>query len=236
MLRQAGILSGIATGFLPSGKKVTTKHAHGCSFAVLPDKKGKSQIILIDGTPSNPAIQPLASLTEREQHYTNQHQTLTGEMMKQLAQIQDTIEQHQNNPEKLEASLQHLYNGELEATMNTILHTIITPEHHQRIFNLLNAYRYSPIATSDNLEEIKTFLSSQLSNSSPSTTKEHEAGSQLFDMLSSFLVRFKKNQKNLNAFDVLDSLIELSKESLDTNEYLALIVISKYLKAEKMFA
>jgi len=234
MLRQAGILAGVSKGFLPDGKKVTTKHAHACSFAILPYKKKENQIILIDGTPHNTEVQPLASLTEREQQYTKQQQLLTKEMMEKSEKIQQIIEQH-NNPEEIKKHLQPLCNGELEDVMNTFLHTTVTPKHYQRISNLLNAYRYSPIATSENLEEIKTFLSSQLSHPSDTIIKEEETGTQLFEILRTFLTRFEKNHKSLSAFDVLDSLIELSKDSLDTNEYFALTLISRYLKAEKMF-
>jgi hypothetical protein len=248
LLRQAGILSGVVLGFLPDGKKVTTQHAHGCSFALLPTKHNAPQMVLLDGTPHG-VVPSLASLSERAQQQTHQQQALGAKSLQALDTINDLINQYPNDPKAITDAIQTLYNGNLEDTMNAILHTTITAEKYQRILNMLNAYRYTPLKNSKNLGDLKAFLTQAINTDTATHILPSTAGSQLFDAVNAFVDRFakeqldkakqtnktKKREKKLAAFERLDFLITASQDILDSHEYLALAIIAKYLKAEKVF-
>jgi hypothetical protein len=190
---------------------------------------------LIDGTPHGSSVQPLQSLKERATEQAQQQQQIEQEILKNLDQINDLIEAHKGDPKALNQAIQELYNGNLEDTMNAILHHKVTSEHYQRILNIFNAYRYSPIKDTTNPAEIKAFLASQIDSTPAEDLSHQEAGSQLFGVVHSFIERFGQEGTHLEGFETLTKLIELSQEFLDQNEYLALLIIAKYLKAEKMF-
>jgi hypothetical protein len=234
LLRQAGILSGVAIGFLPDGKKVTTQHAHGCSFALFPTQTKDTQILLIDGTPHSNEVQSLPPLTTRQQQQEQQQQAVEQTTLQQLSDINDLMDKHSDFA-ALKEHLATLYNGNLEDTMNAILRYRIQPTQYHRVVNLLNAYRYSPLKSTQNAETLHNFMAKELDRPPLSSILPNEAGSQLFEAVQSFVQRFSKQNTLSNAFQKLDFLITTAQDLLTPDEYLAVLIIAKYLKAEKMF-
>ncbi|MDR0860734.1 MAG: hypothetical protein LBO09_07350 [Candidatus Peribacteria bacterium] len=201
----------------------------------MPTGKKGNQIVLIDGTPHGSSVQPLASLREREEEQTKQLQELEEKTLQELTKLTEITEQYKDDPQALKELLQPLYNGNLEDAMNAILQHQITPHHHQRILNLLNAYRYAPLPEKTSKAELQEFLVKEMEADSVSQQATPESGTQLFGEVQSFVKKVSKDKKNLPPFEVLDTLIETVQPALDQPEYLALLLISKYLKAEKMF-
>jgi hypothetical protein len=234
LLRQAGILSGVAIGFLPDGKRVTTENAHGCSFALFPTQTRDTQIVLIDGTPHGSEVLSLPPLSLRQQQQEQQQQTVKQATLQQLSDINDLIDNHSDFA-ALKEHLATLYNGNLEDTMNAILRYRIQPTQYYRVVNLLNAYRYSPLTNTQNAELLHTFMAGELDRPPLTSTLPNEAGSQLFEAVQSFVQKFSKQNTLSNAFETLDFLITTVQDLLTSDEYLAVVIIAKYLKAEKMF-
>ncbi|MDR0607436.1 MAG: hypothetical protein LBG52_03620 [Candidatus Peribacteria bacterium] len=169
--------------------------------------------------------------------HAKQQQAFEKETLERLEHINTLL--NSGDLQKVDEYVNQLYNGNLEQTMNTLLQTV-NPQQHQRIATLLNSYRYSPIQHSENEAEIKVFFAQELQHLTAHKAEgygetSHAAGTELFAMVRQFMKRFAQQKENLQAFELLDFIIKASQELLTPSESLALRIISKYLKAEKMF-
>ncbi|MFA6255823.1 MAG: hypothetical protein WC606_01445 [Candidatus Absconditabacterales bacterium] len=228
MLRKAGFLSGLIDGFMPSGSTVNTTDAHGVAFAVLPDEKGKNQIIVVDGTPHGSG-NDRPSLAEQETLRTEQEEKIEKELESALEEITKVLDT--GNKHEIDALLATMFNGNLEDLLNITLKKEVHLTHYIHLQNLLNAYRYSPLKNSDiSLPENQTFIQQEMQREEGNTTKNYQqeakAGTMLFDMTHQFVNRFthasgdilnrQKNQGNEIFLD--DGVIPTTGESVSTNE------------------
>ena len=92
LLRKAGFVSGISTGFVPEAgsTSIKTDRAHAVSYVLWPSSKavnGKPDMIIVDGTPSN--ITP--KIVEQEKKAAEVHKELSVDAEKELAQLEHIL-------------------------------------------------------------------------------------------------------------------------------------------------
>jgi len=249
MLREAGFVSGKISGFMPDSKKVTSDRAHGTAFVVWPDKEGKTKVFSIDGTPTGATLEQQkkleelgitsSSIEEKEKKAEKEMKKEKERAEKELKKIMDTIEG--DDIEKI----RKLDNGKLEDTLNTILRYEVKKSHLKVLNKVLDSFWYTPAKDID-LEEEKgrKELSKWFEDQIKSQRKEIEkedfedpAGTYLFEAVEGFVDKFIKAgyvESKVQAFNVLDGVIDNASESLNSVEKRAITTIVTYLRAKKM--
>ncbi len=245
LLRKAGILAGVATGFAAESLKVTSDMAHGVSFVVLPDKDRRNQVFSVDGTPNgtsereNQTLADLSgpSIEQDEKKAKERIEELTKEAEADLDKIERAI---------LEQDLEEikkLTNGNLENALNTILKYEVKDNNLTAINRLLSGYWYSPLSHLD-LDSSESSRYAQetlidelrrLHNGLPQETGStaQSAGSQLFDSVRNFVRRFEKENRG-HGLDLIEQIGDMAQSELSAIEKRSLAVIVNYLRAKKM--
>ncbi len=239
LLRRAGFVSGIASGFAPEpgSTSVTSDRAHAVSFVLWPNpdnKGGKPDLIIVDGTPSR--ITP--KITELE--------AKAVEIQKEL------VVDAEAEMQKLEAALQtlppedikKLANGELEKTLNQILSGV--KESHVAVMErVLNASRYAGFdvraMSKGSIEDelrFRRFLADEVRKEKETTHEiRTRRGEALFNLMLEFSERYAKDEGTggkTNALNVLEKVFDIAENSLDPVEARSAAAIVTYLRARKM--
>lgn len=162
VLRQAGILSGIAEGFMADGKNIKNTQAHACTFALLPNERGEMEKYYIDGTPGGAVEGHLPSISEMQKSWEKSQASNEKEI------IEKTSKDLEKMVEYLEGELK-LLNGDIEALLNGELKRVIAggAEKLVDINQSLGIVRFSGL----NLEnltkmeaDVKGFFEKEISN------------------------------------------------------------------------
>ncbi len=246
LLRKAGILSGVLSGFMPHNKKIAVKNAHGTAFVVWPDAEGKNMVIPVDGTPSGGSdsrmveIQSL-SLREKEKSTEREEEKLGREAEAKLDEALRLLK------DKDESAIRQLQNGELETVVNSLLRYKVKNPHFKMIEHVLENYWYSGIAeedqdTLDGKVAVQKWLQESLEDYREDfdATKESlrkPAGKMLLDIFEEYadrLVREGEVMSKTEAFNRFEKLIDLVGKRLDPDERKASLAVISYLRAEQM--
>ena len=243
ILREAGFLSGVATGFMAKGKKVTIKDAHATSFVVWPSTQGNT-IFLVDGTPNGTESNVnLPAIEERERLAKERGEALVQKAEAELEEILKAIDSHD------EQSIRTLENGKLEEVLNIILKHQVKKPHFLILERLFDYYWYTPLNKIDTeglagKVQIRQELSGAVKRlrqkgMSESAEKTAPAGQKLLEMIESFANRLVANKKTTNskqAYDLLEMIVDMAKDSLDETERKAAYTVINYLRAKKMMS
>lgn len=240
LLRKAGFVSGISTGFVPEAGStlIKTDRAHAVSYVLWPcfakASQGKPDMIIVDGTPSS--ITP--KIVEQEKKAQEIHKELGVDAEKELAQLEHILKTMD-----VEA-IKKLDNGKLEQTLNHILYGV--KQSHVDVMNrVLNASRYAGFdileMTRGSLEdqiEFRKFLEEEIHKEKSASHENRERrGEELFNTMLEFTRRFSKD-KNVHgkdeALDVLDKIFDMSRRYLDPIEERSAAAVVTYLRARKM--
>jgi len=250
LLRQANIASGYLTGYGLNGEKTaTTESAHGCSFVLYPDNKGKTRLISVDGTPSSSDEEggqvhfSEPSLEEKEKEVQEVKEEKEKEAFEELEKIEKIIASHS------EAEINKLNNGKLEEVLNNILRYSVNENNLETIETVLNAYWYSPLkdmdidSLDDNLKAT-SFIKQEMDILKLKTIKgdSHyklgEAGSKLFNVSQDFIRRFAGRKSDSDSLrqglKILEKVYDLSKNNLNEIERKTLLTIVRYLEAKNI--
>jgi hypothetical protein len=250
LLRKAGFVSGISTGFVPEpgSTSIKTDRAHAVSYVLWPSSatssakatevrkatEGKPDMIIVDGTPSN--ITP--KIIEQEKKAAEIHRELGVDAEKELAKLEDILKTMDAE------SIKKLENGVLEKTLNNILYGV-KQSHVDVMERILNASRYAGFDLLEmkrgNLEdqiEFRKFLEEEIYKEKSAAHENRERrGEELFNMMLEFTRRFEKD-KNIRgkgeALDVLEKVFDVAGKYLDPIEDRSAAAITTYLRARKM--
>ncbi len=238
LLRKAGFVSGIASGFVPEAgsTSVKTDRAHAVSYVLWPNpnKKGKPDMIIVDGTPSN--ITP--RIVEQEKKAAEVSKELTIDAEKELAELERVL-----RTMDVEA-IRRLENGALEKTLNHILYGV-KQSHVDVMSRVLNASRYAGFdileMSRGNIEdqiEFRKFLEEEIFKEKGQKHDNRERrGEELFNLMIEFERRFEKDRNvkgKEEALDVLEKIFDMSEKYLDPIETRSAVAIITYLRAMKM--
>lgn len=241
MMREAGIPSGLLSGFYPHDEIVTTANAHATAFAMWPGKKsGTCRIIQVDGTPDG------VTSSEKKLLENIQQPSLEEKMLIQEEKKQELLKEIGKKFEVIEKMLEEqdvkhireLSNGELEEIVNTILRYGVKKSHFRTIQAILNAAQYSPFNISHidindfwQREEFKTFITQEIERERKNDNNEEikPAGSEFFSLIEDF-----GRRNGPNAYQILEDIFDLMRSELDPMEARAFIATVKYLQAKKM--
>ncbi len=237
ILRQAGFISGILSGFKTEGLSAYSGDAHATSFVVWPNKNGGNEIYSIDGTPSGLGGISTLSLKEKEISRENIIKELEKNAEEDLAKILDVLNSYDSK------AIGELTNGKIEAVLNTILQFGVSKDNLKTVTNTLNAYWYTPIKDLDlnNLDD-KAEILRFFENEAKKGKDEIEEGSnihqgtKLFETIENFIQRFSKskNENRGKGFEVIENFSKLIDPILSKNEKNALVATVTYLKSKKM--
>ncbi len=239
MLRKAGFVSGIASGYVSEADStvVKTDRAHATSYVLWPNpqnKDGKPDLIIVDGTPSS--ITP--KIVEQEHKAAEIMVALTVDAEKELAGLErvlKTMDVH---------TIRQLENGKLENTLNHILYGV-KQSHVDVMSRVLNASRYAGFdileMTRGNIEdevEFRKFLEEEIYKEKTITHDVRERrGEDLFNLMIEFTGRFEKD-RNVHgkdeALDVLEKVFDVSGRVLDPIESRSAAAVITYLRAKHM--
>ncbi len=257
LLRKAGFVSGIASGFVPEAgsTSVKTSRAHATAFVLWPgssgnaldsglrrndktsenDRRGnKPDMIIVDGTPSS--ITP--KIVEQEKKAAGMGKELAVDAEKQLAELERVLKTMD-----VEA-IKKLSNGKLEQTLNHILYGVQQP-HVDVMSRVLNASRYAGFDILEmargNLEdqiEFRKFLEEEIYKEKSIFHENRERrGEELFKLMLEFTRRFEKDRNvkgKQEALDVLETVFDTAGKYLDPVEQRSAAAIVTYLRAKKM--
>ncbi|MEN9647757.1 MAG: hypothetical protein RLY57_561 [Candidatus Parcubacteria bacterium] len=235
LMRSASLVAGVGTGAVVRDGVATVAQAHAVS--VTPWPEGSSfKLTYIDGTPTigltEEETKKLAAirfptLREREKMIEQVEEKYKVDSERMIKELEERLEAGED------FAIEELQNGELEKMLNVVLKYEIEPQHTQVIEGLLNAVRYSglPVFSEeiDNQIVVKRFLEAEIKRErstsiqvSPST----DSGTHLFDISREYV-----SQDGINN---LSKVIKLVEPHLQKTERRALMLLVKYLKAEKM--
>ncbi len=251
LLRRAGIVSGVVSGFSPKGKKITTANAHGVAFVLFPDELNRNKIFTVDGTPHG--------VNEEEEKKLAELGVLAPSLEETEKVVEEGIAEAQKEAEKQldeilkvvggsdEEAIKKLSNGKLESALNTILKYSVKVSHLEALRGVMEAYWYTPVHTLDlgevkNQVEVGKFFQSQLKeirekNENNPEASEEKAGNHLFNMIKDFSDRFiaKAQTKNSEeSYALLEKVFGLVQTELNETERKAAAVIITYLRAKKI--
>jgi hypothetical protein len=236
ILRKAGFMSGVLTGFnLSDSESSYVKNAHATSFVVWPNRRGENCIFSVDGTPSG--IEGISTMSIEEKK--SLRESLMGEIKKEgeekLEEIKKILDSYD------EESIEKLTNGQLEEALNNILDYGVNKESLRTITSVFNAYWYSPIKKLD-LDQIesKIIFTSLLDDTIREVKEEGDSGEiensggKLFEVINEFIKRFSKEDKNISGFNQAKKIRDLSSSFLNKDQLKAMTVIISYLEAKKV--
>jgi len=235
VLRQAGFVSGVLSGFMPAGKSARIEHAHATAFVAWPNGRGGNEVFAVDGTPTGIEGISRPSLGEQEAIREEKIDEIKKEATEKLDEIMKILESHD------EESIKKLTNGELEKVLNTVLRYEVKQENLQAITGMLTAYWYSPMHKMD-LDKIddKTnflkFFESEIERSRDRQPVESfsDPGNKLFGTIEEFINHFAKNKTKGEGLAIMEEITGLVDSKLNATERKALTVVTTYLRAKKM--
>jgi hypothetical protein len=239
LLRKAGFVSGIASGFVPEAgsTSVKTSRGHAVSYVLWPNpgnKDGKPDMIIVDGTPSS--ITP--KIVEQEKKAAEASKELSVDAEKELVELERILKTMD-----VEA-IKNLENGKLEKTLNHILYGV-KQSHVDVMSRVLNASRYAGFdileMTRGNIGdqiEFRKFLEEEIYKEKSVVHDNRERrGEELFSLMLEFTRRFEKD-KNIKgkeeALDVLEKVFDTAERYLDPIETRSASAAITYLRARRM--
>lgn len=239
LLRRAGFVSGVASGFVPEEGSLTVRTARGHAVAYVlwpnPDnKEGKPDLIIVDGTPTSAT----PKIAEQEARAEVVHKGESGEAEKKMVELENVLKTL--NVEEIKK----LSNGVLERMLNAILYGI-KQDHVEVLSRVLNASRYAGFDVSKLLDrsdvaseiEFRKFLEQEVKAEKSILHENRERrGEELFELITDFSQRYKKDfgGDDKEAFDVLDRIFDAAKGALNPIESRSVSAIVTYLRAQKM--
>jgi len=264
LLRKAGFVSGIASGFVPEegSTSVKTSRAHAVAYVLWPGSSGnnmdsglrrndkkegrndktsgndrrdnKPDLIIVDGTPSS--ITP--RIAEQEKKAAAMGKELSIDAEKELAELEQVLKTMDAE------AIKKLSNGKLEQTLNHILYGV-KQSHVDVMSRVLNASRYAGFDILEmargNLEdqiEFRKFLEEEIyKEKSTSHENRERRGEELFKLMLDFTRRFEKDRNvkgKQEALDVLETVFDTASKYLDPVEQRSAAAIVTYLRAKRM--
>src|SRR4030042_597681 len=211
------------------------KDAHGASFAVMPDARGKNKIFIVDGTPDGVEGVSSISLEEKERKADEDIERIKKEADEELEEIMKIIKSKDAD------AIRKLKNGELEKILNAVLKYEVKIPHLKTLERVLNGYWYTPIKDLD-LSEIENkvqflkFFEEEIKairEEEKDLKLDKSAGEFLFDTIENFSKRFLKSGKTESqgkAFDLLEDIIDINKDNLNEIERRAAAAVITYLR------
>lgn len=235
LMRSSGLMAGVGLGAVLCDGVATVAQAHAVSVTPWPEGSNL-QLTYIDGTPTE-------GLTREETQKLDAIRFPTlREREKLIEEIEERYKVNSNKmikelEERLEAgedfAIEKLQNGDLERMLNVVLKYGVEPEHVRVIEGLLNAVRYSglPVFSEDINDQIgvKKFLEAEVKRERSLNIQMSpggDSGTQLFDISREYVSQ--------DGIDNLNKVIKLVEPYLHKTEHRALMLLVKYLKAEKM--
>jgi hypothetical protein len=235
LMRSAGLMAGVGIGAVLRGGVATAAQAHAVS--VTPWPEGSSlRLTYIDGTPSEglteEETQKLAAvrfptLKEREKTIEEVEEKYKADSVRMIKELEQSLEAGED------FAIEKLQNGELEKMLNVVLKYEVKAEHSRVIEGILNAVRYSGLPVfSEKIEDqiaVKRFLEAEIKRErgiNVQMSPDSDSGTQLFDISREYVGQ--------DGIDNLDKVIKLVDPYLHKTERRALMLLVKYLKAEKM--
>jgi hypothetical protein len=235
-MQKAGLMAGRVSGSVPEDGLSTVKNAHSVSVALWPGRSG-NKLVPIDGTPSEGINEEetklleeirFSSLKEREKTAELIEEQDRGEVIKKIEEIERKLAQGE------ESVIEELKNGELEKMLNVVLKHQVKPVHVSVIKRTLDASRYSglPVFSEDINDQIvvRKFLESEVTSERERSkdTQGDDAGTELFKVCREYIDLYKGD------LGKIETVINLVDGYLDKIEHRAMMLLIKYLKAEKM--
>ncbi|MFZ5392027.1 MAG: transglutaminase-like domain-containing protein [Patescibacteria group bacterium] len=245
LLRKAGFMAGYASGFDVNGKVATSKEAHAKAFVLWPDKDGNATLQLVDGTPGGidekqqNEIDGFLNIEtiEKKEKITEQKKERKIKTVKE--RVQELMSLRVEDIAKID-------NGELEKILNDYLALVTKKSHFKIVERVLNTYWYTgserkDMSNQDIKRKIQFLLLEEFGkeyNSILEKDKKVASGKEMFEMVETFIDKFKKQDKDLATSQALENIriiIEtVPKGLLSRPERVAMEIIVKYLEAKKM--
>ena len=241
LLREAGISSGLLTGFDSKSKTMRISDSHATAFVTWPDGKGGIRLLSIDGTPRNQAaiaagvVRPSLRETEVE---------AKEERQKEVAVAKEVVESLVKAAGANDvATIEGLTNSKLEDALNVILQYEVKQSHLHALKRVLDAYWYGLYQMERDMSDvrIRKALEEELvlehTRVQPTEAETIPAGTELLEAVRSFVTRAQRGKQATDlegAFAILERIADLSKRELSDVEHRALVATTQYLKAKKM--
>ncbi len=239
LLRKAGFVSGISTGYVPESGSTVIKsdRAHAVSYVLWPNPENKDRkpdMIIVDGTPSS--MTP--KIVEQEKIAKEVHGESGINAEKEMAELERILKTMDSE------TIKKMENGVLEKTLNQILYGV-KQSHVDVMERVLNASRYAGFdiieMTRGNVQdqiEFRKFLEEEIYKEKGATHENRERrGEELFELMLDFTKRFEKDKDVKNkaeVFDILEKVFDVSEKYLDPIEARSAAAIVTYLRAKKM--
>lgn len=248
LLREAGIISGMVSGFQGSGEtSLTTKNVHAISFALFPEENGKSQCLTLDGTPHGMTEEEEKMLSAiRQQSLKDRMEQLKKEKEKIVTNAETLLSELENLVSDLdEESIKRLQNGKLERALNAILGQV-KESHLAVVDRVLNASRYAgfdvfkimEIGDLESEVSLRKFLEKEISDERNADKENaYYRGEKLLSAIREFTSRYEKDSGvsgRKMALDIVQKVFDVSKKYLNAIESRSAIAAITYLRSEHM--
>ncbi len=239
LLREAGIPSGLMTGFR-SGEDLTidVNQAHATSFVLWRGPRGNITSYVVDGTPTG--------MNQEEQELMRQIGINPKTLEEKIKENEEIIEESQEDiqeriqelQQKIEnltpESLSKLSEQEIEQMLNLSLAHTVTWDSVQALERVLSAYKYSPMYTysvEDQVDALRQeFMRSMMRPEKTSDTYAAEqsgaAGSAMLQMTRDFLGT--KDTQSPHDVEALRRITAALDSFLSEYEKRAMDIITKY--------
>ncbi len=245
LLRKAGFMAGYASGFDVDGKVATSKEAHAKTFVLWPDKDGNATLQLVDGTPGgiDEKQQKEIDLFLNIETIEKKEKMTEQKKERKIKTVEDKMEELMSL--RVE-DIAKIDNGELEKILNDYLVLVTKKSHFKIVERVLNTYWYTGSERKDMLNQdikrkIQFLLLEEFGkeyNSILEEDKKVASGKEMFEMVETFINKFKKQDKNLTTSQALENIRiiidTVPKGLLSRPERVVMEIIVKYLEAKKM--
>jgi len=242
LLREVGIASGIAEGFLVDRKSVGTGDSHAAAFALYPDLKAKEgyRLILVDTTPSNHR-----RLITKEAKMEGGSESAERSQADSLVDLSRAlIDPPKGSTGDLLANVRNLANGRLEALVNALIDHELSDHELTELKNFMDQALYTPwgVKVSEGgsydeaLSAFYAALDKDLSSAS-SQSKGLPAGYLFMNAIREYRDFWGKHHFNgaeSMALDFMQQLFEGAPSVLSSNTKYAAVVICEFLKGRNL--
>lgn len=247
IFRSAGIPSGVSTGFLQSGDKVTLADAHGLCIVPWPTRGGEVEFIEVDGTPGGVTDEEkeklkrfrLPDLESRLKNMGKNKQEFGAELSKRLLNLEKII---------LSGDIEMIKRINIKE-LSSIIDSIFANEngnyHVQMIENILSAVRYSPLnklifsEDTKDRSRLKSFVEMHIDIFNQRFNKKEQQGKKfdLINMIEEYGNAYSRDREVLsreNAYDLLNDIVSLVEGKMNEFEVRAAKLTIAYLKVKNM--
>lgn len=243
IFRSAGIPSGVSTGFLQSGDKVTLADAHGLCIVPWPTRGGDVEFIEVDGTPGGITDEEkeklkrfrLPDLESRLKNMGKNKQEFGAELSKRLLNLEKIIQSGDIE------MIKRINIKELSSIIDSIFANENGNYHVQMIENILSAVRYSPLnklifsEDTKDRSRLKSFVEMHIDIFNQRFNKKEQQGKKfdLINMIEEYGNAYSRDREVLsreNAYVLLNDIVTLVEGKMNEFEVRAAKLTIAYLK------